>query len=322
MKGFEKIIGHDRVKEYLDRTLEEGTPAHAYLFTGSRGLGKLRVAKVFAANLQNDFRTMPDDCKIIDTERKTVGIDLIRQSVVQDAVIAPFSNPYKIYIIKNADKMTVQAQNALLKTLEEPPEHVIIILLATEERKLLETVRSRCVVLNFTSPSVEETTACVMERTGLGKTEAEKLARLTDSNIGQALKYAKCYQDGEIWDRILHVIRHLEEMSVHEIISFVEELNAGDGVERELFFSILYTYYKDMLYYKISNDINGIVLNDLQHEVMKNVKILPYKGMYESVDAITAAMERLRANANPMTVLEIMLLNLRDINMYGIRERD
>ncbi|MDO5695476.1 MAG: hypothetical protein Q4P30_01805 [Eubacteriales bacterium] len=311
MKGFENIIGHERQKSYLSRVAAAENPAHAYIFAGSRGLGKRRVAMGFAALLQKTSETTLSDCRIIDTQGKSIGVDVIREQLVEDVQIAPFSKQWKIYIIRNAQKLTLQAQNAMLKTLEEPPAYAVIILLVNDERKLTETVKSRCVMLQFSAPSEEEAVAHLMAVEDLSRADAVKLVRITDANIGRALKFAERYKEGKPWADIIYVLTHLGEMKTHEILSFVKGL---DDDSTDLFLSVLYTYYKDMLYYKLSNEINDLVLPELQRSVMNNVRTMSYKNMYESVDAITEAIRRLEANANRATVFEILLLTIKE---YG-----
>lgn len=135
LKGFEKIVGHDKIIEYLDRVIEKDFVSNVYIFSGNKGLGKFNVANIFAKNLQNNFSDMNSDIQVIDKDGASISVDEIRTRLVNDINIKPMQSRYKIYIIRRAHKLTVAAQNAILKTLEETPEYGIIILVTSEERE-------------------------------------------------------------------------------------------------------------------------------------------------------------------------------------------
>ncbi len=144
---FAKVRGQNHIVSVLKNAIESGTTVHAYLFAGSRGTGKTSVARIVAREL----RTSENDLYEIDAASNR-GIDDIR--ALKEAVATlPFESPYKVYIIDEVHMLTKEAFNALLKTLEEPPKHVIFILATTELGKLPETIVSRCQVFNFRKPT-------------------------------------------------------------------------------------------------------------------------------------------------------------------------
>lgn len=148
---FSEVLGQDHIVSVLQNAIKKGTVAHAYLFSGSRGIGKTSVARIFAKALG----TAAADLYEIDGASNR-GIDEVR--AIREAVrVLPFESKYKVYIIDEVHMLTKDAFNALLKTLEEPPAHVIFILATTEPHKLLDTVVSRCQTFVFKRPS-EETT--------------------------------------------------------------------------------------------------------------------------------------------------------------------
>ncbi len=144
---FAEVIGQDHVVDVLESAIKNGTTAHAYLFAGSRGTGKTSVARILA----RDLGTSLNDLYEIDAASNR-GIDDIR--AIRDAVnTQPFDSKYKVYIIDEVHMLTKEAFNALLKTLEEPPQHAIFILATTELQKLPETIISRCQVFTFKKPT-------------------------------------------------------------------------------------------------------------------------------------------------------------------------
>ncbi len=163
-QSFADVVGQDHIVSVLQAAIEKKSFAHAYLFTGSRGTGKTSVARIVARELGAN----PEDIIEIDAASNR-GIDDIR--ALREAVrVLPFSSPYKVYIIDEVHMLSKDAFNALLKTLEEPPAHVVFILATTELDKVPETILSRCQVFTFKKPServLAETVQAVTEKEGI-----------------------------------------------------------------------------------------------------------------------------------------------------------
>ena len=169
MYGYETF--HEKTMLDLINAVRSGQARHAYIFEGDEGLAVYSSARLFAAALTcksdappcgechichiSQAGTNPDIITVEAVKKKSIGVDEIRE-ISADSYIKPFDSPKKVYIIKNAELMTPQAQNAFLKTLEEPPLFAVFILLASDEENLLQTVRSRCITVRF--PRVDEQT--------------------------------------------------------------------------------------------------------------------------------------------------------------------
>lgn len=180
--NFKEVIGQDSVVKALKGAIENETIAHAYLFAGSRGIGKTSIARIFAS----EIGTSANDIYEIDAASNR-GIDDIR--ALRDAVATlPFESKFKVYIIDEVHMLTKEAFNALLKTLEEPPKHVVFILATTEVHKLPETIVSRCQVFEFKRPTVEilkDTVAAVAKKEGysIEPSAAELVALVGDGSF-------------------------------------------------------------------------------------------------------------------------------------------
>lgn len=184
-QGFRDVLGQEHIVEALTGALRQGNISHAYLFSGSRGTGKTSVARILA----NEVKCSPNDLHEIDAASNR-GIDDIRE--LREAVTAlPFESPYKVYIIDEAHMLTPPAFNALLKTLEEPPAHVIFILATTEIEKLPDTIISRCQTFSFKKPSqkiLKDAVTATAKKEGftLEPSAGELIAMLGDGSFRDA----------------------------------------------------------------------------------------------------------------------------------------
>lgn len=185
-QNFEEVVGQDHVVGVLQKEAKSGKVSHAYLFSGSRGTGKTSVARIFARELGVN----PEDIYEIDAASNR-GIDEVR--AVRDAVHTyPYSSKYKIYIVDEVHMLTKEAWNAFLKTLEEPPSHVIFVMATTEAHKLPDTVVSRCEVFAFKKPKHADLSASVLkvakaEGYMIEKSSAALIATLADGSFRDAL---------------------------------------------------------------------------------------------------------------------------------------
>ena len=166
MSGFKDVVGHRDIIQYIQDAVQQNKVSHAYILNGQRGSGKKMLANLFAMTLQCESGQLepcgechsciqansgnhPDIITVRHEKPASISVDDIRTQMNGDIMIKPYSSPYKIYIVPEADLLTVQAQNALLKTIEEPPEYAVIFLLTENADSLLPTIRSRCVMLKL-----------------------------------------------------------------------------------------------------------------------------------------------------------------------------
>ena len=166
MPGFEEIVGHEQIVTHLKSAMKLGKVSHAYILSGEKGCGKKLLADVFAETLQCEkggtepcgschscvqaqSGNHPDIIHLMHEKPNSISVDDVRTQIVNDVLIKPYSGKYKIYIVPDAEKMTAAAQNALLKTIEEPPAYAVILLLANNASALLPTILSRCVMLSL-----------------------------------------------------------------------------------------------------------------------------------------------------------------------------
>ena len=162
MTGFKDVVGRKDLVSYIQKAVTQKQISHAYILNGERGSGKKMFAQLFAMTLQcerggaepcNECHSCrqalsgnhPDIIRVVHEKTNTISVEEVRVQINNDIMIRPYNGKYKIYIVPDADMMTVQAQNALLKTIEEPPEYAVIFLLTENAESLLPTILSRCV---------------------------------------------------------------------------------------------------------------------------------------------------------------------------------
>lgn len=183
---FDEVVGQRHITDVLSQSIKNNSYSHAYLFSGTRGVGKTSVARIFA----QEIGTKPHDLYEIDAASNR-GVDDIRE--LREGVRAlPYDSPKKLYIIDEAHMLTREAFNALLKTLEEPPEHVVFILATTEPEKIPDTILSRCSIFQFRAPTADTLRETILdiakkEKLELDKSSAELVATLANGSFRDAL---------------------------------------------------------------------------------------------------------------------------------------
>lgn len=231
---FKDVVGQDHVVKVLEEESKSGNISHAYLFAGTRGTGKTSVARIFAEAIG----TSKNDIYEIDAASNT-SVDDIR-SLNESVFTLPFESKYKVYILDEVHMLSKSASNALLKTLEEPPAHVVFILATTETHKIPETVLSRCEVYTFKKPS-EETlkkvvqSVCKKEGYSLEDSSAELIAILGDGSFrdthGILQKVLAFSKDKKISEEEVRLVTGAPSVElVHSIVESISEKNIEKGL--------------------------------------------------------------------------------------------
>jgi DNA polymerase-3 subunit delta' len=231
------------------------------------------------------------------TAEKSIGVADIR-SLVDALSMQPFEGGSHTVVIENADKMTPQAQNALLKTLEEPPSRVLFILVAENAQALLPTVVSRCRVVRFFPPSVEEAADALMQR-GIERDRARLLARLAGGSIGQALSLAN---DEAYWDIRSRALKALLLLKGPDTVGDAALLFKNDKDSADRLLDALENNARDIMAIR---DANG---NVLQEDILESLARVPIDGAH-MLQSVFAARRRLRANVNYQYTLEMLFFD-------------
>lgn len=327
MFSFSEIVGHEQIKEHMQAAIRDKKPFHAYLFQGEEGVGKEALARTFAAGLQCQSESADKPCKEcvscrqmesgnqpdviwVTREKASLGVDEIREQLCNTMDIKPFSSPYKIYLVPEAEKMTEVAQNALLKTIEEPPEYGIVILMTSNISALLPTIQSRCLTMEFRPLSTAVVESYVKEHCQVPDYQARASAAFAQGNLGKAMRYAKSEDFIERKDHIISLLRHVEQMDLSEMLAVIKDLGTRKDEVRD-YIDLMVLWYRDVLLFKATKDINQLLFQDEASYISREASHRSYEKIEEILQAFEKAKVRLRANVNFDITMELMLLALK-----------
>ena len=333
MMSFASVSGHEDIKLRLQENLSSGRIGHAYIFEGEDATGRDALAEAFAAALlcEKGGKEACGNCRTCaqvaggncldliyvteDPEKKKktgiIGVKEVRGTLVDQASVRPFAARYKVFLMKDAQNMTTEAQNALLKMLEEPPEYVIIILVCDDADHLLPTVRSRAEIVEVGALS-EAAIRKALVREGLADPEkAAMCAALAAGDLGAAEALAS----SENFDRLNHevcsALRNMEQMSirrVHDLLFLLKDHKEN----ADLILRIMRVWYRDVLLFKATRDVRSISLADEYRHISRCAAENDYLKLEKAIQDVEKAQTRLNANVNNELTMELLLLSLKE----------
>ena len=345
-KTFDDVYGQPHVTRTLQNQLESGRISHAYLFTGSRGTGKTTCAKILskAVNCLSPVNGNPcnecEICKGIDNgsildvieidAASNNGVDNIRD-LREEANFTPANAKYRVYIIDEVHMLSIGAFNALLKTLEEPPSHVIFILATTEIHKLPSTILSRCQRFDFKRISPEDITARLMyvaekENATLTENAASLIARIADGGMRDALS---------LLDRCLSMGTNIDEAAVSDaagiagsayLFSFSEYVADGDitnalklisklhndSCDIESLCTELTLHFRNIMVSKTVSDCNGLIVcsKDEMQKLKERAQSLKLSKILSCIDILEQTSKNIKNAANKKIQLEAAFIKM------------
>lgn len=328
MASFKDVVGHEQIIEHLSNSLKNNKVSHAYIFCGEDGTGKNMLAKLFAKALQceagyGDSCGMCRSCKQVESGNQpdirwvshekpgSIGVDEIREQVNNDIAIKPYSSKYKIYIIDEAEKMTPQAQNALLKTIEEPPSYGLLMLLTNNAAMLLPTIRSRCVTLNMKAVSTEKIQEHLIHTYEIPDYKARICASFAQGNLGKAIKMAASPDFNELHESVLNLAKNVDDMDIYVVMDAVKKLSEYKADIYDII-DMMMVWYRDILMLKLTNDPNLLIYPEEYSALSRRAAKSTFEGLDNIIRAMEKAKVRLKANVNFDTALEMMLLTIKE----------
>ena len=344
MADFADIIGQKQMIDHLQNALRTGKASHAYIITGEKESGKEFIARIFAQTLQCTDRheeygllepchechsciqaesgSNPDIITVTHDKPNTISVDEVR-AICDDVVIKPYAGPYKIYIFPDGEKMNIQAQNALLKTLEEPPSYVVMLILTDNLDVFLPTILSRCVVLPMKPAPDDAIKNFLMKEYHTPDYRADLCVSFARGNVGKAIMLSQNEDFDRMRKQTFGLLQKISRKELHEIIDMVKEIetpldesgNEENVDKKEVisdFLDMLLFFFRDVLVYKATESDGGLIFaGDLSY-IRDTAEKCTFEGLNAIVKLITKTRRRIQVNVNPDIAVEMLMIGIKD----------
>lgn len=330
MSSFSDIYGYETIKEHMQSAIRLGKVSHAYIINGGLGAGKKMLAGIFAKTLQcenmqdtvnpcnkchsciqTDSNNQPDIIWVRHEKPASIGVDDVRNQIISDMQIKPYSSRYKIYIIDEAEKLTVAAQNALLKTIEEPPAYGIVIFLTTNADIFLQTILSRCVMLDLRPISNSIVEQYIKDHYDVSDYERRFATHFAQGKIGRAKTIIESTEFAHLKQEVMSVIRNAKDMTAGDIIAVVNEVK-NYKLTIDDYLDLLAMWFRDVLLFKSTNDTNYLIFSDEISLIKTQAQTMSYEGIQDILNSIDKVKIRLKANVNFELCIELLIMAIKE----------
>lgn len=328
MAKFKDIIGQKQIKSNLQNSLKMKKISHAYIINGERSSGKEFIARVFSqalvcekggedpcgecrACIQAENRNHPDIRYVSHEKPASISVDDIRMQISADVSIKPYASEYKIYIVNEAEKMTVQAQNAILKTLEEPPAYVVIMLLTTNSGSFLQTIRSRCVEMDMKPVASNELKDYLMKEVFIPDYKADVCVAFAQGNVGKAREMAISDDFTAVQSATLNLVKGVRDMELNEAVAAIKAMTEYK-VDPSDYLDIIAIWYRDVLLFKATGEADHLVFRDELSTIRRVAQRSSYEGIEEVLEALSKARIRLGANVNFELTMQLLFMTIQE----------
>lgn len=343
---YSDILGQKHIKEHFQSAVINNTVSHAYIINGEKSSGKAMLANTFAMSIMCEAsgsepclecasckailnNCNPDFVKLVkNPEKKSdiIGIDEIRLQIINHMYERPYNGDHKVFIIEDADKMNTNAQNAILKTLEEPPEYAVIILITTNVERLLPTIISRCIVLNMRPVEDSIIKQYLRDKGTLLENNIDIITAIASGNVGKARLLAEDSEFIEFQDNILDILKDLPKTGYRRVLDAVDKICISVGKDKksktkkktkytfEDVFDIFTLWYRDVLLYKATFDIDSLVFRNCATEIALQASYFRLDALETIFKEIEDARAKIKAFINNEATLELLLINIQEIS--------
>lgn len=313
--SFNDIIGHDSIIKEMENAVQTGKFAHAHILVGEDGIGKSLIARNIALKILRKERDTEYADLIewrIEKNKKSLGVSDIR-NLVQEINKKPYEGQNKVIIMYEAHKMTIQAQNAFLKTIEEPPKGVFIILLCENLQVILDTIKSRCQIHKLKALNNYEINEFLTKKyPHLIEGEIKVLIAFSNGIPGRIEKFLEDDKFNNIRKITLEVLIKSSHLNKEEVLKF-EKLLIKYKIEWKEILNTFLLYIRDAIVYK-ETGLEKIIINiDKISDIKELSNIYSFKKLNNLIDIINESRERLDRNLNPSLVFDMMLLKIQEV---------
>lgn len=342
MADLKDILGNETVKEHFRAAVLQEKVSHAYILEGEKGSGKKMLASAFAKILQCEHRgraagmqhtgeeefeacgtctsciqmengSQPDVIWVRHEKPAVISVSEIREQVVNTMDVMPYRGPYKIYIIDEAEKMNAAAQNAILKTIEEPPAYGVILLLTSNRGAFLSTILSRCVLLTVRPVPDETIRGYLTEKLHVEKETADFCAGFSMGNLGKAIHAALSEEFLELRQCMLSVLQYIHEAEPFELAAKVKEMKRWKDSCDDLL-DIMLMWFRDVLYIKKMKTTDAqkrLIFQEKYAALQKQSAAASFEDLNDIFEEIGHTRRRVRANVNYEASMESLCMEIR-----------
>lgn len=328
MNNFKDVLGNENLINNLKNSIAHDRVNHAYIFEGAKGMGKLTIAKAFAKAL-NCYEGSSDacnncaGCKSFDTdnnpdviyvthEKSNISVDDVRLQILQKVVVKPYNCRYKIFIIPDADRMNIQAQNAFLKSLEEPPAYAKFLLLCENSNKFLTTILSRCVLFKLRPLPEFKVADFVAKKLNIEQDEAELYASYAQGNIGRAITMASSEEFADNRNKAINLASELEICDMIKLYKLADTFKDFDKEQCDAILENMFLLYRDALVYKSTGHKKNIIQKDILAVIEKIADVSSYR-LINRCEAINITRNNININnANKQMAIEALFFKIKE----------
>ncbi|MBR5047010.1 MAG: AAA family ATPase, partial [Eubacterium sp.] len=297
------------------------------IFEGEKGCGKKMLAAAFSKILQcqaesgrpcgkcssciqMDHRNHPDVIWVTHEKANVISVGEIRNQVVNTIDISPYKGPYKIYIIDEAEKMNTQAQNAILKTIEEPMDYAVIFLLTNSRGAFLPTILSRCITMSVKPVPDYEIRRYLMEHGKMDEGMADFYAGFAMGNLGRALRMAGSPEFNQMREQVFRVLKSMHEWEIFELDDLVKQ-SKGFKDQFMDYLDMIRMWFRDILVWKTTKDREKIEFSHAFPVIQTQEPKLSLEAIGQIFDRINRTEQQIRANVNYEPSLDLLFIFIR-----------
>jgi DNA polymerase-3 subunit delta' len=323
---FSSLIGNERIKRLLQRAVNDGRIGQGLIFAGQRGVGKHHFALALAQAINCEFPVDGDACGICATckkfaareftDVKTIAPDgqfiKIEQTreMLREAYFMPYEGRRRVYILDEAERLKEQAANSILKTLEEPPDTSLLILITAKPYALLETIRSRCQMMNFAPLAADELETYLKANYKRPADETKLLARLARGSLGRALEIDL----GVFKEKRSTMMELIDALAVKhdtlKLMNLAEHLGRKlDKAEFENHIDLLMILLEDIFHLKLGKSVDSLTNADIVKHLEQVAEVTSVEKIADWVEKIEEVMQNLTRNINRHIAMEAWLIS-------------
>lgn len=309
-----EIIGHKNIINNFKKRVELDEISHAHIIVGENGIGKSNLANKFARNILGKSQER-DYIDIINyrCKKSSFGVDDVRE-IVDEISKRPFEGDKKVIIIYDGNKLTVQAQNALLKTIEEPPKGVFIILLCESLELILDTIKSRCQIYKLSPLNKEEIRLYIdnINNDSFSQDEVNAAIAYSEGIPGKAEAFLRDSSLKDLRNTLVDLLFLLTKGNIRELLEFETKIVAFKDKKEEIL-NILASFIRDIIIYKEIDEDNGLINGDKIESIKKIAIEMSYKKLNNIIDKIGEARRSLQSNSNFQLTIRVMLIGFMEV---------